>query len=628
MKRIKHISYILLSGIALLSSCQKEEAYGYLKIGMDTLVSTVETKVSPVPAGYDPRTLHVEIIDADNKVIKSTDDFDNDSAFKEKVQLLPGTYTIVAHSAGWDGSQSAFDAPYYYGSTTATVELKKVKDASIVCTLANVKVSVNFDEAFREYFNSAKATVSSALESVNPLAFAMSDASPKIGYFPAGNLALKIEVENKEGKSFSQENTILDVQPRQYIKINYRFEKEHTTGITVKYDDTENAYNWTIPIVMSEEEENPPAQGVSLSCSSPSYIWGHYVSLAATVGEGEFEQDKVVLLWREKGTENWNTIENSDLSYDSSSRTYSITKFDGLEANKDYEYMAQYGDATSRSNTISFKTQQEEQIYNGGFETWTTVSRITNANASGVTYWGSSNNSTSGNNTTKSSAAKHSGEASAKLANKSVLGILASGSIFTGKFISLIDMAGAKLDWGVPFTSRPTALKGYLSYFPGKINCGSAPSGIANVPAKNSNDVGQIFCVLLHTTDQNNSGGVGPLRVGGNAENGDYKKSTTIDWENDPRVVAYGIMILDGNDATANYGSVIENVTQFVDFSIDLEYHRTDITPNYMAIVCSASKFGDYFYGSDTSVLYVDDFSFEYGDTPKVKGNSQTILGK
>lgn len=616
MKTNKHIIYILLAGMALLSSCQKEEAYGYLKIGMDTLVSTVETKATPVPAGYDPRTLRVEIIDANNNPVKSTDDFDNDAEFKEKLKLAPGTYTIVAHSAGWDGSQSAYDAPYYYGSTTATVELKKVKDVSIVCTLANVKVSVNFDEAFKEYFNSAEATVSSALTAVNPLVFAMADATPKIGYFPAGDLALKIEVENKKGESFSQENTIADVQPRQYIKINYKFEKEHTTGITVKYDDTENAYNWIIPIVMSEEEENPPAQqGISLSCSNPPYIWGHYVTLATTVGEGEFEQDKVVLLWREKGTENWNTIANNELSYDNESRTYSIAKYDGMEANKDYEYMAMYGDAASKSNTISFKTQQEEQIYNGGFETWTTVSRVTNANASGVTYWGSSNNGTSGNNTTKTTAIKHSGEASAKLANKSVFGILASGSIFTGKFVDLIGMSGAKLDWGVPFTSRPTALKGYLSYAPGKINCGDAPSGIANVPAKNSNDVGQIFCVLLHTTDQNNSGGVGPLRVGGNSQSGDYKKSTEINWDTDPRIVAYGLMLLKEDGESPKYGAG----TSFVDFTIDLEYHDLETIPNYMLIVCSASQYGDYFYGSDTSILYVDDFSFEYGDTPKVQ---------
>lgn len=613
MKTNKYIIYILLAGMALLSSCQKEEAYGYLKIGMDTLVSTVETKATPVPAGYDPRTLRVEIIDADNNLVKSTDNFDSDAEFKEKLKLAPGAYTIVAHSAGWDGSQSAFDAPYYYGSTTATVELKKVKDVSIVCTLANVKVSVNFDEAFKEYFNSAKATVSSALTAVNPLVFAMADATPKIGYFPAGNLALKIEVENKKGASFSQENTISDVQPRQYIKINYRFEKEHTTGITVKYDDTENAYNWTIPIVMSDEEENPPVQqGISLSCSNPPYIWGHYVTLATTVGEGEFEQDKVVLLWREKGTQNWNTIANSELSYDNASRTYTITKFKGLAADKNYEYKAVYNE-TSSSNTISFKTEKEEGIYNAGMEYWSS----NNANQSGVSYWSSSNTKFMGvavTVTTQDTGFYHSGTSSAKLACASKAGKFAAASLFTGKFIELISTNGAKLDWGVPFTSRPTKLTGYMNYTSGAITT-NPPSGVSGVPAKGDNDICQIMCLLLHTTPENNNytdpntRDGGPLHVGGNASSGIYEKSTEIDWENDPRIVAYGRLL---KNESSTQG-------EFEKFSIDLEYHDLNTIPNYMAIVCSASQFGDYFHGSTSSVLYLDDFEFEYGDTPKVQ---------
>lgn len=612
MKKTLYILTSIVGFIALTSSCQKEEAYGYLKLGMETLVSTVETKVSDVPDGYDAKTLHVDILNSQNETVKSTDDFDNDKEFKEKLKLAPGTYTIVAHSAGWDGSQSAYGAPYYYGSTTATVELKKVKDASIVCTLANVKVSVNFDEAFNKYFKSAKATVSSALESVNPLTFAMSDASPKIGYFPAGNLALKIEVENKEGKSHSQENTISDVQPRQYIKINYRFEKEHTTGITVKYDDTENAYNWIIPIVMSEEEENPPAQqGISLSCSNPPYIWGHYVTLATTVGEGEFEQDKVVLLWREKGTEYWNTIANSELSYDNASRTYTITKFKGLAADKNYEYKAVYNE-TSSSNTISFKTEKEEGIYNAGMEYWSSK----NANQNGVSYWGSSNTTgaLSVEVTFQENDFKHSGNSSAKLTCKSIAGKFAAGSLFTGKFIGLIGMNGAKLDWGVPFTSRPTKLTGYMNYTSGAITT-NPPSGVSGVPAKGDNDICQIMCVLLHTTPENNNytdpntGDGGPLHVGGNASNGIYEKSTEIDWDNDPRIVAYGRLL---KNESSKQG-------EFEKFSIDLEYHDLETIPNYMLIVCSASQFGDYFHGSTASVLYLDDFEFEYGDTPKVQ---------
>lgn len=123
------------------------------------------------------------------------------------------------------------------------------------------------------------------------------------------------------------------------------------------------------------------------------------------------------------------------------------------------------------------------------------------------------------------------------------------------------------------------------------------------------------MCILLYTTPENNhytdpdTKNGGPLHVGGNAADGIYEKSTEIDWDNDPRIVAYGRLL---KNESSTQG-------EFEKFSIDLEYHDLNTIPNYMAIVCSASQFGDYFYGSTDSVLYLDDLEFEYGDTPKVQ---------
>ena len=36
----------------------------------------------------------------------------------------------------------------------------------------------------------------------------------------------------------------------------------------------------------------------------------------------------------------------------------------------------------------------------------------------------------------------------------------------------------------------------------------------------------------------------------------------------------------------------------------------------YLIVVASASKYGDYFTGSKSSVMYVDDFSLIYGSEP------------
>ena len=85
--------------------------------------------------------------------------------------------------------------------------------------------------------------------------------------------------------------------------------------------------------------------------------------------------------------------------------------------------------------------------------------------------------------------------------------------------------------------------------------------------------------------------------------------TTEIDWENDPRVVAYGQM-------TQNTASG-EKVWQ--ELNIPLVYHSATKKPTHLIIVCSASKWGDYFYGSDSSVLNLDDFELVYGDEPTIR---------
>ena len=50
------------------------------------------------------------------------------------------------------------------------------------------------------------------------------------------------------------------------------------------------------------------------------------------------------------------------------------------------------------------------------------------------------------------------------------------------------------------------------------------------------------------------------------------------------------------------------------ELNIPLTYHSTTQQPAYMLIVVSANKWGDYFHGCDSNVLYVDDFSFDYAE--------------
>lgn len=81
--------------------------------------------------------------------------------------------------------------------------------------------------------------------------------------------------------------------------------------------------------------------------------------------------------------------------------------------------------------------------------------------------------------------------------------------------------------------------------------------------------------------------------------------STFFDFENDDNIIAYGEL----PDAEA-----VSTNNEWKEFNVELKYK--DITPQteyYLIIVCSSSKYGDYFTGSTGSIMYIDDLELLYG---------------
>ena len=477
MKKIFSIlTIICLSVFAVSCNNEAEELEqqkGYLKLDFETLVSTNTRAVTPLPSGYNARTLHVTITDSQGNVVYESQDAANDNYFKSNILLSPDTYTITANSAGWDGSDSGFNAPYYTGSTKATIKKNTLTQATITLTQANVKVSVKFDSNFNTYFTNVNCYITSGNEEVTMRRFTPSSTISSV-YFPVESL-----------------NFVLREVPRQ-----------SSTSLNTK---TANAF------------------------TSFAYLSG-----AVTAKTSEFSDEYLTLQWKKSSDANWTSIPASSLTKGEQD-SYSY-KLSNLTPETEYVYRMNYNDGNTNvnSNETTFTTEAVATIYNAGFENWYADGKISICgNAADGKYWNSSNAGAAnyiGSVTTQDTSFKHGGNSSAKLATAWAVVKLAAASLFTGDFIGLIGTKGAKLDWGVPFTSRPSALKGYYCYTPGSINRGSQPSGVG-APAKNSNDECQIFCALVTEV----------FHVA-NAEASGYQMTTEIDWANDPRVVAYGQM--------------------------------------------------------------------------------------
>ena len=585
--------------LILIAACNQDiemDGQGYLVIKLNTVTSTIKPAKTraDAPAGYEAKQLCVEIKDASGRTIKSTNDYNNDEDFSGEISLKPGNYTIIAHSYNWDGNGSGFNAPYYYGSSTATVTEGSIKTVKITCTQANVKVTVNYDDSFKEYFTAASTKVSSIVSGVTPLQFVMGQ-STQSGYFPVGNLTTNLEVTNKKGVKNTQTDEIKGVQARDHYILNYKVAATGnlgdgvSCGVTVTVDDKTNTYTYTFEV--------PQKMGTEITAKGAN-AWSTFAMLNADITSKtqSFQNSGITLQWRLAGAEEWNEIENAALLISEKDKVQYTLK--GLKPQTAYEYRIRYveGDNEVTSNIIKFTTEQQTALYNGGFENWWMDGKVAYANAQGTSFWDTSNQgaaSFGGSNTTETTSVVHGGSKAAKLESKYIVIKFAAASLYTGSFGALIGTKGAWLNWGVPFTARPTALKGYMQYAPANINrVGSnLPSG---TPGEGSPDQCGMYCALLSEA----------LVV----DNTDM--STFPNWETDSRVIAYGTLPTSQN---------VHSNGQWKEVNIPLVYRDLTRKPTHLLVVFSASKYGDYFHGGEGSTLYLDDFELVYGDNPEVK---------
>ena len=601
MKKIHYILSTLLLAVLVVSCSQDFEMegnQGYLSLSINSLTSTHtpgETR-SAVPTDYDAKTLHVEILDASGAVIKSTDNFAEDEEFQGNILLTSGTYTIVAQSANWDGEGSAFDAPFYYGRTTITVKPKSLVTATLTCTLANVKVTVNYDQSFVRSFKSAVTTISSTLADVMPLGFVMNETTQS-GYIPVGSFDAKLEVVNKNDENYSMTRSFTDVKARDHYILNFKLADEGHLGdgtgggIHVEVDESTNTYTFTFEV--------PRKSAISLVTRAAN-AWSNFAILNASVTAKTeaFKNSGLKIQWRQKNAAEWNEMTYGTFTLDASDNIATTLK--GLTPNTAYEYRLCYvdGDTEIVSDPVIFTTEQQTPLYNGGFENWNLQNPAWYANEAGVSYWDSSNPGStlmgeSYNVTTRTESPVVSGKYAAQLKSDYIVIKFAAASLYTGKFKEMVGMSGAKLDWGTPFTTRPTALKGWMQYAPKAID--RTGSGLpAGAPGKGDMDQCGMFVALLTES----------ITI-------DNTKLETIpDLEKDERVVAYGALPQEQN---------VSSEGQWKEVNIPLVYRDLNRKPTHLLIVFSSSKYGDYFHGGTGSTLYLDDFSLEYGDTPSVK---------
>jgi len=604
MKKIYSLLTILLAALFGFS-CQSDETVseeGYLRISAETVGITNSSRVIE---GYNPKQLAVEIVNAGGTTVESTNDFSEWENSNKTFRLAPGTYTVKAASYGFDGSESGFDIPYYVGSTKVTVKTGETATAAITCTLANVKVTVEFDDTFKAAFKEANSVVKSAVESVASQKFVMGDEA-KTAYFPVGNLTSTITVVNKLDKEYSRDDVVANVKARDWVKFIYKAKATGTGGVKVDIADNGHTYTFTFDVTMDGNETNDDltmTMADANSFATCAYVNG---SIKTKGGASTVNPAKMLFEYKKAADSEWASVAAVANGADAYKATLT-----GLTAETAYQCRMAYrdGDTNIESEAKLFSTETATELYNGGFEewyersnnnflktkTWFAVSEE-NLNSANGQFWDSSNQGTTTdagalaniNPTTPSTEIVHSGSKAAKLESYFKVKF-AAASLYTGKFGGLVDTKGAKINFGQPFTARPTQLHGFFQYTSAKINyVGENTPASANIVKNQTDDMCSIYIALTTEVKAINNTNV----------------NTFVNWETDPAVVAYGE--LPASDCVTTSG--------WKEFTIDLKYRSLTTKPTHIIIVCSSSKYGDYFTGGVGSVMYIDDLSLVYGE--------------
>ena len=574
MKNMLKVSVIALMASAVAVSCSRNDVLGpgsgekgFLRLNISSDLTVTEVK-----AQEDDPTFKVVIKNYENGVIVKTIE-DHHTIMDEPVSLTEGKYIVEATNG--EDVEAAFEAPYYKGADTVDVVAGESAYADIVCTLANVKATVTVSENVRINFTEYSVTVSNGNEG-GSLVYA-GETMASEGYFKCtGTLNWTIDLVNNDGDRFSQSGEVSDVEPRDHYKFSFDVEGGTSTSgglaLKVTVDGALNDKEHIIDII------DLPVQSVEVTTGSVNpwamfaYVNGEYTTESAPEGLG--------FQYRKASETEWTDFAG-EISYEGKTFSARIT---GLEPETLYEFRAVSAQDVRDDSAVQFTTEAADQLPNFNFDSWYKDGKNWYANADmGDNYfWDSGNKGANTlsevNPTSPEETFVVSGKA-VRMESKYVILAFAGGNIYSGSFGSVSGL-GASINFGRPYTCRPTALHGWYSYAPKAIDKVKAPYE----DLKGTMDVGKIYVAL---TDWSS-----PFNVNTNT-------GTFFVPDEDPAVIAYGELEIPENSNG-----------EYKEFTIDLEYRDLERIPTHVLVVATASKYADYFTGGVGSTMYIDEFEF------------------
>ncbi len=330
-------------------------------------------------------------------------------------------------------------------------------------------------------------------------------------------------------------------------------------------------------------------------------VWTKEVYITAVGVEGQKNGFK----YRVVGESGWTDVTGGALSMTGGQFTAHIT---GLTPATTYEFYAYTGDDTT--DVQQFTTDPARQFPNNSFEHF---SKVTDADyykwydpscddpESREIWWacgnGEGKDGVAGTGTLNlvltfpDSEEKADGGWSVRCESKSLVGVLACGNLFTGRFAKIIGTTGGAVNYGRYWTTRPKALKVWYKYESGIIDI------IGKRPVGDNTQVGDNDrCEIAISV-----GNWDYKKMGGNPESPVYVNTTE------------GRYYTEKSDGVIAFGHHVSNQScDWTQIEIPLNYKTLTERPTHIIVTCAASYLGDYLTGSSSTKLWVDKMELVY----------------
>lgn len=225
MKNIFFICLTLMAVLFTFSACHSEKmetgatdvtgqlSLASMKMEVDLKVDTVYPQSR---VGVDVSNFLLTIKNSQGEQVEQY----TYSEMPEIISLPVGTYTVVASSA--EAATNGFDVPFYTGSTEQfTIKENELTEVSaLTCRLANVMISVEYDEELRKLMG--EDVVTTVKIGDNSLDIPSSETRKAYLIAPASAGSMDITLKGTiDGESVTEVKRVENVQAGQYNIIKY-----------------------------------------------------------------------------------------------------------------------------------------------------------------------------------------------------------------------------------------------------------------------------------------------------------------------------------------------------------------------------------------------------------------------